>query len=1132
MPQLCTFGAAAARGFGLTEESALLPDDDFNLTTLLLPGNGTNGAQNNTFLDSSTNNFTVTRNGNTTQGTFSPFSFGGGTAPADGYYSGYFDGTGDSLSISSSTAFNFGTGNFTIQGWVYMFAYTAGGAGPALFGTTNGATTGYYINLGGDVNGLRVTSNASGSWTDNITVSTGNGVSLNQWTHIALVRNGASLILYKNGVNVASTSSASSWNFSSPNNAGYIGRVTNGVSTQELTGYISNLKVSNVAESISVPTTPLTSDGNTRLLTCQSSQFIDNSTNAFAITVNGNTRPAVVNPFGMTDWSGYFDGNGDYLSLNAGSALTTTGDFTVEAFAYVTSASTFAGIFSTRNSTNSDGVAINILNTGFLDFSVDGTGGGAYTGTAVPLNQWFHVALVRSGSSSNNCSCYLNGVRIAQFTGTSQFDGSSGTAVIGRYYTDGANQYWITGLISNLRVVIGSALYSGTTYTVPTGPLTAVANTAILTCQSSTFVDNSPNAFTITANGSAYTGTLNNPFNSPVNYTTPPLQAWSNYFGKTDTLQLAATTSLTTFTGDFCFEAWICPTDTTITDWYFWDSRQSGASSSPMVFGLAPLATPVTGRARLFYFNGSSHTGTGTVYYNQWQHVAFARSGSTMTFYVNGVAGGTASIAGTQTGTATSNPIFINTKDNALSSYGLGGYISNFRIVNGRPVYTSNFTPSTTPLTAISNTVLLTCQSNGFVDNSINSYAITRTGSTSVQPFSPFNPTEAYSAANVGGSGYFDGSGDYLTVPDNAALDLGTSDFCIEGWAYLNSTTEETIVAKWGALAGTSSYLVYVSAGTLTLLTTTNGFNVDVNLAGAAVSTGSWFHFAVVRSGSSYAIFQNGSRTATTTNSNTIYDSSTVVSVGRYTGGGFGEMNGYISGLRIVKGSSVYNSPFIPPTAPLTAITNTSLLLNYTNGGIIDATAKGDWETVGNAQISTAQSKFGGSSMYFNGSGDRLINSASSQYTLFDFGTGDFTIEFWFYCTTTTSGIVYARGASGHNLCTVYVGANATDRVSFYAAASGAGTAIKSAGTPVVSTWNHAAIVRQNGTVTVYLNGTGGTPTSNTTDITNSSYVPSIGDYNHSPLPFSGYIDDLRITKGYARYTTDFTPPTQAFPLL
>ena len=63
------------RGLKLYSSAATVePDSYFNLVSLLLPGNGTNGAQNNTFLDSSTNNFTVTRNGNTTQGTFSPFS--------------------------------------------------------------------------------------------------------------------------------------------------------------------------------------------------------------------------------------------------------------------------------------------------------------------------------------------------------------------------------------------------------------------------------------------------------------------------------------------------------------------------------------------------------------------------------------------------------------------------------------------------------------------------------------------------------------------------------------------------------------------------------------------------------------------------------------------------------------------------------------------------------------------------------------------------------------------------------------------------------------------------------------------------------------------------------------------------
>ncbi len=70
--------------------------------TLLINSSSTNGAQNNTFLDSSTNNFAITRNGNTTQGNFTPFNYGGGTAQTEGYYSGYFDGTGDYVSVPSS----------------------------------------------------------------------------------------------------------------------------------------------------------------------------------------------------------------------------------------------------------------------------------------------------------------------------------------------------------------------------------------------------------------------------------------------------------------------------------------------------------------------------------------------------------------------------------------------------------------------------------------------------------------------------------------------------------------------------------------------------------------------------------------------------------------------------------------------------------------------------------------------------------------------------------------------------------------------------------------------------------------------------------------------------------------------
>ena len=95
---------------GIQAVSAVVTDAYFNLVTLLLPGNGTNGAQNNTFLDSSSNNFSITRNGNTTQGTFSPFSQTG--------WGNYFD-TSSWLTIASNAAFNVFNGDMTIECWFY-----------------------------------------------------------------------------------------------------------------------------------------------------------------------------------------------------------------------------------------------------------------------------------------------------------------------------------------------------------------------------------------------------------------------------------------------------------------------------------------------------------------------------------------------------------------------------------------------------------------------------------------------------------------------------------------------------------------------------------------------------------------------------------------------------------------------------------------------------------------------------------------------------------------------------------------------------------------------------------------------------------------------------------------------------
>jgi hypothetical protein len=162
----------------------------------------------------------------------------------------------------------------------------------------------------------------------------------------------------------------------------------------------------------------------------------------------------------------------------------------------------------------------------------------------------------------------------------------------------------------------------------------------------------------------------------------------------------------------------------------------------------------------LYNYNSAVGNSTTNVSLNTWTHIAVTRVGTTLTYYINGVASGT----GTSSANISDTAVQVMRGFGGITNSPIG-YISNLRTVVGTAVYTGNFTPSTTPLTAISGTSLLTCQSNRFKDNSTNNFTITRNGDVSVQRFSPFSPTAAYSAATIGGSGYFNGTTDYISIP-------------------------------------------------------------------------------------------------------------------------------------------------------------------------------------------------------------------------------------------------------------------------------------------------------------------------------------------------------------------------------
>ena len=169
-------------GFGLGAAETEETDPNFNQTVLLLHGDGTDGGQNNTYVDSSSNSHSITRNGNTTQGTFSPFSL------EDGYWSVYGDSADtDYVQYPIASLQALGSGVYTIEFWAYLTIPTSSSDWRPFFGASNGAGANPKFNLH-DAGSNQLTLEDNGG----TLFSTGSVRSqyTNQWCHIAVVREG------------------------------------------------------------------------------------------------------------------------------------------------------------------------------------------------------------------------------------------------------------------------------------------------------------------------------------------------------------------------------------------------------------------------------------------------------------------------------------------------------------------------------------------------------------------------------------------------------------------------------------------------------------------------------------------------------------------------------------------------------------------------------------------------------------------------------------------------------------------------------------------------------------------------------------------------------------------------------
>lgn len=1028
---------------------------------------------NNMFLDSSTNNSLIIRNGNTTQGTFSPYGEN---------WSNYFDGTGDYLSLPSSSSFSFGTGNFTVEAWVYYSTKTNSGIfqiGSSVFPLTNGVGAG----LDASTNWLLYYGNGSQT-------AAGSGPLNGIWYHVATVRNSGVTRVYVNGTQVISVTDTANY-------TGTFLGIGGIYSTSYLiNGYISNFRIVNgtalYTANFTPSTTPLQPVSGTVLLTCRDPNFVDDSANNFAITRAGDVRVQKFGPFAGTtlpvpNYSAYFDGSGDNLQVASGNISNFgTADFTIECWIYPSTTATYQGVFESRPDSTDGLYPTILLNNSNVAFWVSGA---ARIAAAFTTNTWTHVAVVRTSGVSK---MYLNGTQVGgNYTDTNNYLSRS-NPYIGSL-NGGGNP--VTGYISNLRVVKGTAVYTAN-FTPSTSPLTAIAGTSLLTCQSRTFVDNSPNNFTITATGNTKPSTYT-PFS--VTYSTkqsytPSVFGGSMYFdGTGDYLTVPYNTNFLPGSGtDFTAECWIYITgatavfshilgmnNNTVNNWYIKNengSLQGGIGSAFGTFGTAAA--------------------------NTWIHLAITQRSNTLYGYINGVQAFTSAIT-----TWNSNVLDVTIGARSAAADRLfTGYISNARVVKGTAVYTSNFVPQNKPLIPVQNsTLLLNGTGAGIYDSSeISTYETV--ADAKLSHFGPYNGSYY--------SNYFDGTGDRLTITNNGAFDFGSGDFTIEAWVNPQSFGNLGLVFFANFIPSSFRFVTYLSA---------TGVGVDsggqMTFSGTtACSVGTWYHCALVRSGSSFKTYINGILVSTATYSNPYWvTAGTSVTVGDYSDD-YSTAFGIISNLRVVKGTAVYTANFTPPTSPLTAISGTSLLTCQSNKFVDNSTNNFIITRVGDTRVAT-QNPFqinSGQSIVFDGTGDYVLTPTTQTLS---FETGDFTVECWVYLNSFGASYVpifnnaylFYVGASGQML--VYNGS--------------ADVATGPNGAVSLNSWFYLSWVRTSGTIKMFVNGVQSGSNATVTASIGSGSPNRIGA--HSSAYLNGYISDLRITKGVARYTANFTPPTSPF---
>ena len=839
------------------------------------------------------------------------------------------------------------------------------------------------------------------------------------------------------------------------------------------------------------------------------SAFTDASSSSQSIFGYGNIAAQAFTPYHPGGYSAYFDDVGDNLLTDYSSGLHLNGDFTIECWFYPENRGGM--ILNNGGGTNiawasfelvnqSDGInfAASSSNSGYDIGSETGSTGRIGT---VELFTWNHLAVTREGNVYRG---FVNGVEgYTQTLSLTPYNTNTRGLAIGSNYSN----TWgnasniasvIKGYVSDVRIVKGTALYTDD-FTPPTERLTAVSGTTFLGCHLPYLVDGSSSPHSISITGSTYLERFG-PYDHSV-YRPSAHGSSVRFDGTGDYFTIAEDATLEWGSSDFTLEFWYNGNDT--------DQYATLVSRTPSTFasGMWSIMMNHTSTGDIAFYHGNYSTGapmlrttSGSVVDNNWHHIALVRNGNDWALYVDGVS------KATRTSATDLADITGDWRVGADQNYGrnLSGNISDLRYVKGTAVYTSAFTPPTSPLSAITNTKLLTFRGSPNIYNAA--------GSSNVITLGGDAKSSTAQTKYASSSMYFDGTGDWVKTQSVSEFNLNSVDFTIEGWFYATAPAGNEHL--WSSYIDSSNRESLYFTNSTTLNWWVNGSN---RISGTAAAN-TWHHVAIVNNNGITTMFIDGTSQGTWTG--TYSNGNRLVWLGTYNDGGYApdSFTGYLEDWRFTRGLARY--PFIPFSETLTSNSDTGVLLCHADTIVDGSSNAATITTSGDPTVSNFGPYSGMKSIYFDGN-DR-INLETTPL-----GSGDFTVEGWVYSDDFGDGsynqIFSFRPSNGSNAAQGSLAFNGSGGLVWYTNTFIIGS---SNNTPhlVDRTWNHFALVRDNGTLKLFLNGTMTNSVANTQDLSEASL--SLAANNNGTEVWTGYISNFRILPGIVQYTNSFTVPT------